>query len=180
MTENISTNPSVEYASFRQRLLAFFLDGFILLPLSLLALYNIIYLKIYAIDLGIGIIGLIYKPIFESIYSATPGKILLKLRVTNKAFQAITIDQAFKRYVFEFALAFSWMMVSYDLFQEENFLAVKDWDDYMKLELLGTQLPDVLSAIWMTVVIWVIFDEKNQGLHDKLAETYVIMNKKEK
>lgn len=34
----------------------------------------------------------------------------------------------------------------------------------------------IIGAIWILVAtIWIIFDDDNQGSHDKIAETYVVM-----
>lgn len=111
----------MEYGGFWRRVIACFIDNFIV---GLVAMT------------GVGVIAcFVYYPICEAFWDgSTIGKKAMGLKVVNRNFEKITVGQAFGRY-------------------------------YAK----------ILSAVTLYIgFLMVAFSSKKQGLHDKLAGTYVV------
>jgi len=166
----------LEYAGFWIRLGASFLDFLILIPVYVLNIYNILSVKSTLLMIFLTFIGFLYKPLLESMKSATFGKMALGLKVINENRKSISPSQAWIRY-------FPWIITSVfsflDLllkFQDPMF---GDIDGFMEIQLLksnGTiQLMSTISSFAFLILVGSLaFDQYKQGFHDKAADTFVI------
>ena len=77
----------VNYAGFWERFGALFLDGLILTPLTIVNLYNHTHWKSIGVLIIVSVVVLIYKPLLEYLYGATPGKKALSIIVCNAAYE---------------------------------------------------------------------------------------------
>lgn len=94
-------NPS--YGGFWRRFVAFMIDGIIIVPPFMLLSYLIYgttdFENIRAIYLPFGVISTAYFVLFPiTRLQATPGKAILKMKITNRQFEKITFWQSFGRY----------------------------------------------------------------------------------
>lgn len=122
------------YASFFQRSIAWIIDSFIIGLCGYSVINND---ENIIINTLIQLIPISYFLIFWTFRGATPGMIIMKIRVVNeKDLKNITFTQGAVRY-------------------------------------LGL----LLSAILMLGFIWILFDKKNKGFHDYMANTIVVKNK---
>jgi len=150
----------VWYAGFWVRLVAFIIDAIliliifsvtILLPWMLYALY---YVKntndLHSLDIPISVGGTFEGWLYESIflsskYMATPGKMLLGLKVTDMNGNRITFLVATWRYIFK-----------------------NGFNLIYRIPCIG-----LVYLINMISPFFIPFTEKKQALHDIIAETVV-------
>jgi uncharacterized RDD family membrane protein YckC len=163
---------NVEYAGFLIRLLGFFIDQAtlfviylitILIPFILFSMYfknvNSSYSGLYG-TISYVLESWLYESIFlSSEYMATPGKMLLKLKVTDVNGNRITFLRATVRYIFKDA-SFAVHL--------NNTLPVNG------ILFIGTFFIGLLSIINSISPFFIPFTEKKQALHDKIADTIVI------
>ena len=85
--------PDLRYVGFWIRVGASVVDWLILIPLTI-ATFFVTDPKIYLL---IAIVSVLYKPVFEGLFSASPAKMLLGLKVVNKELGNIGFVSAFIR-----------------------------------------------------------------------------------
>ncbi|MFC1981516.1 RDD family protein [Chloroflexota bacterium] len=168
------------YAGFRKRFLAWIIDAVILIPLFFLPGY--LYVEINDIVdaqqsafwfyfFGI-IVSAIYLVGFWTWRGQTPGKIVIRIVIVKSDGGCIDIGRAILRYIGYVVLviialilmipvffAFRWMLGLSEL------RGISMW--------VGTSLVPILVVLipyWLTIAL----DRKKQGLHDKIAKTYVV------
>lgn len=136
---------NIVYAGFWLRVCASIVDGILFVPLLVLLLSiiygldallykEVIYLGVWHVLLEV-ILPIALVILLWLRFSATPGKMLLRLKVVDiKTYKPISLRQAIIRYV--------------------------------------AYIPSAM--LFFLGIIWVAFDEKKQGWHDKLASTAVI------
>ncbi|THH41557.1 RDD family protein [Neolewinella litorea] len=171
---------TVPTAGFLPRLAAAIVDFFVLSPL----LYGIYYFMVERPFLaGIVIMWLlqfVYKPLTEAYFGATAGKALMRLRVVNQGTnQNMSLNQSLIRYLPWAVSGFITLFVYIRIFQSPGFSEVNDvWEysDFLNsfpltdnfLVSLGNNFP-TFSAVWMFMDPW------NRALHDRWAQTFVIV-----
>jgi uncharacterized RDD family membrane protein YckC len=164
------------YANFGPRLGAAVLDFLIFSPL----IFGAGYFQIKAI---IAVVASIYKPIMEGAFGATPGKMILKLKVVGKDLGKLTYGEAFTRYIpwglALLATLYFAQMISQIPGIEDNegmmdySMIVREW----QMENMSTAMQWVQNLVgWLPLVsaLFMLGNSKRQAVHDQLAETYVI------
>lgn len=170
----------VEYATFWVRLLAVIIDGFVTLPIGLLILFNFLSLKSFPLMVLTTLLTVLYRPLMEWRYSATVGKMLLKIKVVNEDQEHIRIDQAFGRNI-PWIINYTLSLISYFyLFQTADFIAM---DSIFHMEALAATSPietanTVYFYIFLAIMVSLIYDKRKQGIHDKIAQTFVVKVKR--
>lgn len=166
-------------ATFWQRLGAQLVDFMILFPIMVLSLYNTLNIKNLGIMLLLTTASALYKPYFEWKRSATFGKSFLGIKLVDEHLNDISIDQAFKRY-FPWVISFIFSMASnIYLFFSPEFPEVTDFMQIgyvvQKAPLAG--LSNFYGFIFIVLVGSLVFDVRKQGIHDKVAGTYCIVDR---
>ena len=173
--------PSIDQAqlaSFWQRLGAQLVDFMILFPIMVLSLYNTLNIKNLGIMLLLTTASALYKPYLEWKRSATFGKSFLGIKLVDEHLNDITIDQAFKRY-FPWIISFLFSMYSnIYLFMSPEFAEI---DDFMEIGYVIQRAPlsglsNFYGFIFIILVGSLVFDNRRQGIHDKAAGTYCIVD----
>ncbi len=166
-------------ATFWQRLGAQLVDFMILFPIMVLSLYNTLNVKNLGIMLLLTTASALYKPYFEWKRSATFGKSFLGIKLVDEHLNDITIDQAFKRY-FPWVISFLFSMVSniYLFFSPE----FPEIDQFMEIGYVVQKAPlaglsNFYGFIFIILIGSLVFDIKKQGIHDKVAGTYCIVDR---
>ena len=176
MDENNSSSEDVKYAGFWIRVAAALVDGFVTLPIGLLITYNFLSIKSYPLMILLTILSMFYKPLMEWRYGATLGKMALKIKVVSDDFEFINLEQAFGRYM-PWVINHILSLLSYFyVFQTEAFL---EMDSISNMAALSMESPiETSSTIYLYVFIIIIgsliYDKRSQGIHDKIAKTFVI------
>ena|SRR3989344_6723183 len=141
----------IQYAGFWIRLAAKLIDLFILALLLALPFYLLNFLAtgspipkelptfVYIYIFLWFIIFILYDIYFIKKYNATPGKMIMRIKVVKADNSSVTWATSIVRWII-YKLGSGWWVL-----------------------FLG--------------VLWIIWDEKKQGWHDKVANTYVIRTK---
>jgi uncharacterized RDD family membrane protein YckC len=161
-------NEEIAYATFGTRISASITDGIILIPLVVVP--NIIHFSLGTFQpLIISLIALSYRPVFEAIYGATPGKMLLKIKVINYSHKSPTFGEALIRNIFHILPQLMSVLVMIMSYTSLIDIPVYDNYEYLRYVNIGFGLITLVDAIVL------LRDDKNQSLHDKLAKTYVVI-----
>ena len=171
--ETASTPEAIEprYGGFWIRVGAFLIDFIIVLPFSIGALF----LGNAALYVLIAIAFTLYKPIFEATLSATPGKMVLGLKVLSKDLNPFGWSTSFIRSALFLLPGVVSVLTQYkqkvagigafDLEAQQAFQQAN-----MGLTVLGW----VLTGVMVVAGIVVAFTARKRGLHDMLADTVVV------
>lgn len=124
--------------------------------------------------IGIGFLVL-YKPMMEGLFGATIGKMLLGLLVVSKQWTKIGLVTAVIRASLFIVASIPSYMTYYKMKQEEisitDMAAMAAFQEANKsLQYLG----NALSIITLIACVVVAFNVRKRGLHDMLADTFVV------
>lgn len=176
---------NIIYASFWTRVGASLIDFLVLLPLIGLMMYNNMAVKSMWIMIGLYVLMAAYKPLLEWDKGATLGKMAVKIKVVDAdSLEKMTLNQSIKRYLpwlisNVISLILAIMLFNAPGFEEAtNFIELgllqqEQGQSQGEMEILNW-VNGGYSLIFMAVVLSVAFDSKKQGLHDKMASTYVV------
>ncbi|WP_245837190.1 RDD family protein [Paraferrimonas sedimenticola] len=173
----------MRYAGFFPRVGAFLLDRVIFLPFILFAIWGneqSRLFQLYWLVPGI-LVGLMYHVYLVQRFGATPGKLLLKIRIAQLDGSKVGLKQAFLRYSVTFALTLvaSLSIVSVTLHMTDELYFSMGW---MERSLYITDHPDswyyyanIGVSIWVTSeFIVMLTNKKRRALQDFIAGTVVV------
>jgi uncharacterized RDD family membrane protein YckC len=183
MTENtqdvlLEFEPAdLRYASFWPRFLALLLDGLVLSPFVVLDYYNKVSLKNLPVLIIGFLITLLYKPFMEFRYGATLGKMALGICVRNYEYQKPTLKNAVLRSIIDIgSRGFNGISTAI-LFFTAGFREVNSFAEYGAFTSSFMFLTWINFAIGILMLVDIIIffaDSKNQSLHDKIGQTFVV------
>src|SRR5450755_3907233 len=91
----------IKFATFLSRFGAFFLDGIIILVITLpITILNVMTWKIPYLFVLTSLIAIAYKPFMEYRFGATVGKMAARLRVVGHSFGKVTLKEELSRVSF--------------------------------------------------------------------------------
>lgn len=171
------------FANFGPRLGATVLDFLIFSPLIFGAGYFQIKAPNFNYYAIIAVLASIYKPIMEGAFGATPGKMILKLKVVGNGLGKLSYVEAFTRYI-PWGLAllgtlyFAQMMsqipgIEDNEGMQDYAVIVAEW----QMENMSTPMRWAQNLIgWVPLLsaLFMLGNKKRQAVHDQLAQTYVI------
>ena len=99
---SVQPQPAESYprpAGFWIRVVANFVDGLVFIPLIGLTFYNLLVVKSALLMFFISIPKFFYKPLMESYYGATLGKMACGIRVIDAKGQKLTLSIAYIRFI---------------------------------------------------------------------------------
>ncbi|HYV95473.1 MAG TPA: RDD family protein [Chitinophagales bacterium] len=180
---NISDNKDqlVVYGTFWKRLGALFIDGLILLPVTGLAIYNLISWKSPSILAITSLISIAYKPFLEYRYGATIGKMALNLIVVNTAYQKVNLTEALTRNIFSIVLGIFSILTTFLLLNAPGFedaTTLTAYSEFSRKSTLNTGFSIFAFAVYLLDCIFLWSDDRKRSLHDRIANTYVIEKQK--
>lgn len=168
----------VRYAGFWIRFGASLIDSLVMIPIVILTFYNIFMLKSFLFYVIIAIIGAMYKPLMEHYYGATVGKMAVSIKVVNPSLQRIDLGQSFLR-------SLPWLLQTgvgivsmYFMFYTYGFDEVFEFMDFVSFQGSVDDpvsfLSSFISLFLLVTGIVIATNDFAQGLHDKMANTFVI------
>ena len=170
-----------EIAGIGRRLLATVLD-FVILHLVLTVVLRNMQLS----PEGVWMVGfsfifiVIYSAIFVGSMGQTPGKMLLRLRVIDAHGGGLNYVQTFRRAVVKWSPVFVLFIVMALLTPEELDQRPSDGEGIEVVEVETQSGVALLTAMVIGTVGWIVLihmarrHPDGQGIHDRVAETYVI------
>lgn len=168
-----------EIAGVGRRLLATVLD-FLILHLVLTVVLRNMLLSPAGVWMVDFIFIVIYSAIFVGVMGQTPGKMLLGLRVIDAQGGGLSYGQTFQRAVVKWAPVFVLFIVMALLTPEELYQRPVDGEVMDTVEVDGQSAAVSSTAMVIGTVVWVVLihmarrHPDGQGIHDRVAETYVI------
>ncbi len=163
-------------AGFWIRFGAYIIDSLIFIPVVILSFWNTYSLKSTAVLILICLPGLIYKPLMESFFGATLGKMACGIKVIDDNGNKLSLFGAYVRF-FPFLISTGIAMVGQLIVfsspqfqsatslieigqaQQENFLAI-----------IGT----IVNVLLLIECIFAAFTFRKRALHDMLAESFCV------
>ena len=172
-----STSP---YADIRKRLYARLIDFIIVfVPLNAAAMLALFFGKSLITALAFLLIEAAYKPFLEMIWGQTIGKMILRIKVVDRATgNNISLNQTLMRF-FPWALGvFGTIFLYIRYMQADGFMDITELEqmqDFMKEHVLTNNfLLSVLSNASIFSAVWMISDPLRRALHDRMADTVVV------
>lgn len=180
----ITSEERFEFATFWSRVAAYLID--IILVGGFTALFNVINVanfKSFILYFIIATIAILYKPLMETYYGATLGKMTMKLKVTNFNFCSIDLKQSLIRSLIFIIPSLLYFPIYYLAFKNPELANANQififssglLKEYPIQSWIGR-----LSFILITIdVIFLLTDstKERKSFHDRLAKTYVIFDR---
>lgn len=180
----ITSAERLEFATFWNRLGAYLID--IILVGGFTALFNVINIanfKSFLLYFVIATIAISYKPLMESYYGATLGKMILKLKVSNFNFNKIDLKQSIIRSFIFIITSLLYFPIYYLAFNNPDFAITTQMFEFSAGVLNKYPIQSWigrLSFILITIdVVFLLTDstKERKSFHDRLAKTYVIIDR---
>ena len=168
-----------EIAGVGRRLLATVLD-FLILHLVLTVVLRNMLLSPAGVWMVDFVFIVIYSAVFVGVMGQTPGKMLLGLRVIDAQGGGLSYGQTFRRAVVKWAPVFVLFIVMALLTPEELHQRPADGEVMDTVEVDAQSAVVSSTAMVIGTVVWVVLihmarrHPDGQGIHDRVAETYVI------
>ncbi|HEC03146.1 MAG TPA: zinc-ribbon domain-containing protein [Phycisphaerales bacterium] len=163
-------------AGFWIRVGAQIIDAVVFIPIMALSFWNTYSLKHTAVLVLTFVPGLVYKPVMESFYGATLGKMACGIRVIDANGKNLSMVGAYVRY-FPFliqagvTLAGQLILFSSEQFQSaESMLEMSQAQQGNFMAPIGT----VVNVLVMLECIVAAFTFRKRALHDMLAESFCV------
>lgn len=176
---------NIQYVKFWPRTGAYILDGILVGIFSATLNYlNIANFKSFTFYFIVLFIGAMYKPYLEYKYGATLGKMMLKMRVTDYDHLPISFNRSLLRSIFLIGPSLLYIPIYYFAFNNPN---MADVDGFIQFSQFLTEeypmqgLIAILVYIILIVEIVVLLTDATKtqrALHDQVAKTYVIYDKR--
>jgi len=163
-------------AGFWVRVGASIIDSLIFIPIMVLSFWNMFSLKSTVVLVLTSLPGLIYKPLMESFFGATLGKMSCKIKVIDDDGKKLSLFNAYIRF-FPFLLSAGVTLAGQlILFSSPQFQSATSW-----IEISQAQQGSFLVVISYPVNILILIDciiiaftFRKRALHDMMAESFCV------
>ena len=171
------------YAGFWRRFGAFWIDFLVFLPLFPIVYFGESLTRLFQLFWFLPglLIGLWFHVYLVQRYGGTPGKLLLRMRITMVDGSPVTTRAAFLRYVVLFVLAELMVLgniVATFRMSDAEFFSLGLMERTERLAQLAPAwygLVNVLMQIWIwSEFVTMLFNKKRRAIHDLMAGTVVI------
>jgi uncharacterized RDD family membrane protein YckC len=168
--------PAWRPAGFWVRVAAALIDGVVLSPLTVGSFCALFSVKSLPLVLLLSLPGLVYKPLLESRYGATLGKMACGLRVIDRRGGRLGLGAAYLRFAPFLAQAVVGLATTVWVFSTPQFQEVSG---LLELGRLMQQSPfNLLSTVlnWFILIdcVTVAFTARKRALHDMMADSYCV------
>ncbi|NEO88105.1 MAG: RDD family protein [Spirulina sp. SIO3F2] len=175
--------PRLEYASFWQRVNAFFVDRIILFPWAALDMWwsmNFHSYFFYFLPLNLALM-FFYEIYLVKRFSGTPGKLLTGIVITKYDGSRVTWKEAVLRFSIKLSISFL-ISVAYFIAASNinsnyyNSLTMFEQDQIIRRNIPSWIYPldEIISVYELVDLIAVVTDKKRRSIRDRIAGTVVI------
>ena len=166
-------------APILRRFLAYLVDTLLLTLLTALTIYVMIGPRLVYVAIGLTVVEALYKPIMESRYGWTLGKLSQKIMVIDAATgRRPDFNQSLMRYLPWGLGMFASIFLILQYAKDPAFAEVADGWAYLDYERDSPWRKNTILAIIQQVPLfssaWMVGDVLRQAIHDKLARTLVV------
>ncbi len=169
-------------AGFWVRAGAYLVDGLIFLPIGILGFWNTHWLRSTAVLVLATVPWLIYKPLMESFFGATVGKMACKIKVIDADGKKLTLSGAYVRY-FPFLISTGVGLAGeLILFSSEQFQSATSMEERQLAQQENFLYPIsiIVGILVLIECIFAAFTFRKRALHDMLAESFCVYKEPEK
>jgi uncharacterized RDD family membrane protein YckC len=168
-----------KYQGFLPRCYAFLVDNMIMgVLLASVSFYNISFVKSFYLYLGVTLVILAYKPVMETIYGATLGKMIFHLKVIDFEGEPLSAFQASLRVIFQISQFLLVVPFQYAAFYDPVLMSTQGFFEYNDAFVESYSGVAIISnAMFFIMAVEIVFmntDPKHRSLHDRIAKTYVV------
>jgi uncharacterized RDD family membrane protein YckC len=163
-------------AGFWIRVGAHLVDALIFSPLIILSFWNMLSFKSMTLMVLIHLPGFLYKPLMESFFGATLGKMSCKLKVVNDQCNTLFLFDAYVRslpFVLSAGIALASQVVWFSSPQFQSVTSFVELGESKQggyLDMMST----VVSVLVLIDCAFAAFTFRKRALHDMLAESYCV------
>ncbi len=164
-------------AGFWIRVVATLIDFIVVfVPLQVAFFIAVVHLKSLPLCLLVSIPGFVYKPLMESRYGATVGKMACGLQVIDQQGRRLGIVAAYVRFLPVLAPAVVHLITLVWVFSVPQFQEVSG---FLELARLAQQSPfrplsTILSYVGLIDYLTVAFTNRKRAIHDMIAGSYCV------
>ncbi len=163
------------YGKFWPRFWALLLDGLILAVLTPFATYNKTEWKSSILFIAIACIQIVYKPFFEYIYGATPGKMALKLRVVNYQYEKASFNEILLRNIYQITGGVAGAVIGlYTLGEPLQGLSFQNFNLMNGAVSVLISVQAVMCILYFVDMGFLLSSADSRSLHDRIGKTFVI------
>jgi uncharacterized RDD family membrane protein YckC len=176
-TEPLATAQSQPPAGFWIRVVAALIDFIIVLsPLQVAVFIALVYVKSLPLFLLVSIPGFVYKPLMESRYGATLGKMACGLRVIDQHGRRLSIVAAYVRFLPWLVRAPVSLITIVWVFSAPQFQAVSGFLELGRLMQQSPvhQLSTILGYVGLIDCVTAAFTNRKRAIHDMIAGSYCV------
>lgn len=169
-----ASGPDIVFAGFWIRVLAYLIDFLVLLILLMFSMFT----KSVGVYLLLLVPLVAYKPLTEGLLGGTAGKLALGLKVVNQEGERIGVVGGFIRSgLFILPVIPNTMMQVRMLQQGISPMDQQAMEAFQAANQMLFTASYLFSLVAIGSCIYVAFNAQKQGLHDKLAATWVVRQK---
>jgi len=163
-------------AGFWIRVVASLVDSLVFLPIGILTFVNIFQIKSVGLMIALVIPGLLYKPLMESYFGATLGKMACKVKVIDNRGRRPSLSQAYTRYIPFLVHSVVSVVAAAVLFSDPDFQAALGLYALGKLEYNNPVdlLQNVILVFIFVDCLVAAFTYRKLALHDMMAQTFCV------
>ncbi|MFZ5950794.1 MAG: RDD family protein [Candidatus Rifleibacteriota bacterium] len=173
----------MQYTGFWRRFASFWLDALIFLPFAALALWGNEQSRLFQVYWLVpgAMIGLWFNVYLVQKFGGTPGKLLLKIKITRTNGEDVGFKEAMLRFSVTFLLSMALsaaMIIVVTKMSDVEYFSM-DWQK--RAEYMVDHAPGWYNLVNFAMNIWIwsefmvmLTNEKRRALHDFMAGTVVI------
>jgi uncharacterized RDD family membrane protein YckC len=163
-------------AGFWIRVGASIIDSLIFIPIVILSFLNLLLFKNKALLILTILPSFLYKPLMESFYGATLGKMACGIKVIDNIGQKLDLGTAFLRALPFLLSNFTGTLQSLMLYSSAEFQSATTLEEMGQLQQMGPMDIIVFFVSFLVLVdcIFAAFTYRKRALHDMLAGSYCV------
>ncbi len=163
-------------AGFWIRVGASLVDTVVFIPIIILNYWNIFSLKSSTVLVLVCLPGFLYKPIMESFFGATLGKMACRIKVIDDRGRRLSLFRAYCRALPFLAQSALGLAIQLVWFSSPEYQSAASWLEASQAR--PQTLLDILNPLLTLVVIidcvFAGFTRRKRALHDMLAESFCV------
>jgi uncharacterized RDD family membrane protein YckC len=173
----------IQYVGFWTRILVNIIDIILLIPIIFVYQFimklslesrSVIPITIYYIILYLYLIFMMVR------FGGTPGRLILKTKITNVNGEKLSVLQAFLRLITYIPSSIAFIVSIQFVINQINMegLQGKEIMEFYKLKKESNIFNSIGSILLLIDILWILFNKKKRALHDYLAGSFVVYKDK--
>lgn len=163
-------------AGFWIRVCALLIDDMIFIPISMISMLNLLLFKSITLFIVLTLPCFLYKPVMESRYGATLGKMACGIRVIDGIGRKITLEAAYFRFLPFLLISIPGTIQNISLYMSPGFESAKTLKEITQLQQSGPLNTFMLLVVSFLLIdcIAVAYTYRKRALHDMLVGSYCV------